>query len=83
MLLHITFLVIAGLLTTGVLSAIFEQIGIKKPYWARTLAAACVLVSAVTHSWARLWVAIALGIIYTMVRRELVRKKEQKESSIR
>jgi hypothetical protein len=74
--LHIFLLIIAGLILTGILSAILENLAFQNhPYAAKILAGIGVIIAAWTHTWIRLTVIIAVAMLYVMVRRDLDRRR--------
>ncbi len=82
--LHSVFLIIAGLVLVGFLSADFEMLGMRNhPYLARILAAVCVIIAAYTHTWTLLAIVIALTTVFLMVRRDFQRRAEQKAQRVK
>lgn len=74
--LHIFLLIIAGLILTGVLSAILEALAFQNhPYAAKILSGIGVIIAAWTHTWIRLTIIVAVAMLYVMVRRDLDRRK--------
>jgi hypothetical protein len=79
--LHILFLIVCGLILTGWLSGILEQLGLRNHYWALLLAAVLVFATAWTHSWKRLVIALVVATVYVGLRRDLeirAKRKSQK-----
>jgi len=82
--LHSVFLIIAGLVLVGFLSADFEMLGMRNhPYLERILAAVCVIIAAYTHTWTLLAIVIALTTVFLMVRRDFQRRAEQKAQRVK
>lgn len=82
--LHAVFLILAGLVLVGFLSADFEMLGMRNhPYLARILAAVCVIIAAYTHTWTLLAIVIALTTVFLMVRRDFQRRAEQKAQRVK
>jgi len=53
--LHTVFLIVAGMVLTGILSAEFEMLGMRNhPYLSKILAGACIIIAVYTHTWLRL-----------------------------
>lgn len=75
--LRTALLVLLGLALIGTLSAVLEQLGIKNPYWSKSLAAVLVIIAALTHTWARLLIVTGLAILYIMVRRNREKRVER------
>ncbi len=80
--LHTILLIILGLVLFGVLTAIFETVGLKKhPYVARTLAAISIMVAAYINcgyrSWRDVLIVIVFGFGYLEMFRELRRQLEK------
>ncbi len=84
--LHTVFLVVAGLVLTGILSAQFEMLGMRNhPYLSKILAAACVIATAYQHRWKGLLIVIGVILVYLGVRRDLqirAARKNQTKSVI-
>ena len=81
--LHNIVLVILGLILIGVLTAIFELVGLKKhPYVARILAAACIIAGAYIHWGYHIWwqvvIVIAFGFAYLQIMREFLGQSQKK-----
>jgi hypothetical protein len=80
--LHTIFLVVAGVVLTGILSAEFEMLGMRNhPYLSKILAAACVIFVAYTHTWTRLLIAMGVIFVYVGVRRDFQLRAERKNNS--
>jgi chromate transport protein ChrA len=78
--LHTFLLIIAGLILTGVLSAILENLAFQNhPYAARILGGIGVIIAAWTHSWVRLTVIVAVAMLYVAVRRDFDQRKNRSQ----
>ncbi len=76
--LHILFLIVCGMILTGWLSGILEQLGMRNHYWAVILAAVCVIATAWTHTWKRLLIALVVATLYVLLRTDWRRWKEKR-----
>ena len=79
--LHILLLIAGGMILTGWLSGILEQLGLKNHYLAVFLAAVCVVATAWTHTWKRLLIALVVATVFVGLRRDLeirAKRKNQK-----
>ena len=81
--LHNIVLILLGLILIGVLTAIFETMGLKNhPYVARVLAAVCIIIGAYIHwgyhTWWQVLIVIGFGFAYLQILKEFQRqwKKE-------
>ena len=82
--LHILFLIVGGMILTGWLSGILEQLGLRNHYWAVLLAAVCVFATAWTHIWKRLLIALVVATLFVGLKRDLeirAKRKSQKRVS--
>jgi hypothetical protein len=80
---HNILLVVLGLVLIGVLTAIFETLGLKNhPYVARILAAVCIVVGASApwgyHSWWQVLIVIAFGFAYLQIMKEFLHASKEK-----
>jgi len=76
--LHTLALIVAGLALVGILSAVFEQLGLRNhPYMARILAGFLVVIAAYTHTWVRLLIATGVAILCLMLRRDWQKRNER------
>ena len=83
MMLYTAFLIVAGLVLVGFLSADFEMLGMRDhPNLARILAAVIVIIGAYTHAWIPLLIVIAVTTMFLMVRKELQERGERKNQSV-
>ena len=84
--LHTVFLVVAGLVLTGILSAQFERLGMRNhQFLSKVLAAACVIITAYQRRWKGLLIVIGVILVYLGVRRDLqirAARKNQTKSVI-
>jgi hypothetical protein len=81
--LHNIFLVLLGLVLIGVLTAIFETLGLKNhPYVARILAAVCIVVAAYIHwgyhTWWQVLIVIAFGFAYLQIMKQFLHGSKEK-----
>jgi hypothetical protein len=79
--LHILLLIAGGMILTGWLSGILEQLGLRNHYWAVLIASVCVIATAWTHTWKRLLVALVVATVFVGLRRDLeirAKRKNQK-----
>jgi hypothetical protein len=80
--LHTVFLIAAGLVFTGILSAEFEMLAMRNhPYLSKLVAGACVIISAYTHSWMRLLIAMGVIFVYLGLRRDFQLRAARKKIS--
>ena len=78
--LHTVFLVVAGLVLTGILSAQFEMLGMRNhPYLSKILAGVCVIITAYEHRWKGLLIAIGVLLVYLGLRRDFQLRAERKK----
>jgi hypothetical protein len=81
--LYIAFLIVAGLVLVGLLSADFEMLGMRgHPNVARILATVCVIIAAYAHSWIPLIIVVAVTTMLLLVRKELQERAQRKHQSI-
>jgi hypothetical protein len=77
--LHTVFLVVAGLVLTGIISAQFEMLGMRNhPYLSKILAGVCVIITAYEHRWKGLLIAIGVLLVYLGLRRDFQLRAERK-----
>lgn len=77
--LHTVFLIVAGLVLTGILSAEFEMLAMRNhPYLSKILAAVCVIITAYQHRWKGLLVVMGIVFVYLAVRRDFQLRAERK-----
>jgi hypothetical protein len=76
--LHTVFLVVAGLVLTGILSAEFEMLGMRNPYLSKILAGVCVIITAYQHRWKGLLIALGVLFVFLGLRREFQLRAERK-----
>lgn len=82
MMLYSVFVIVAGLVLVGFLSADFEMLGMRDhPYLARILAALCVLIATYAHAWIPLLIVSAVTTVFLMVRRGSQQSAERKHQS--
>jgi hypothetical protein len=80
--LHIVFLIVAGLVLTGILSAQFEMLAMRNhPYLSKVLAGACVIITAYQHRWKGLLIAMVVILVYIGVRRDFQLRAERKKQA--
>jgi hypothetical protein len=80
--LHTVFLVVAGLVLTGILSAQFEMLGMRNhPYLSKILAGVCVIITAYQHRWKGLLIAIGVLLVYLGLRRDFQLRTERKNQT--
>jgi hypothetical protein len=80
--LHTVFLVVAGLVLTGILSAQFEMLGMRNhPYLSKILAGVCVIITAYQHRWKGLLIAIGALLVYLGLRRDFQLRAERKNQT--
>jgi len=79
--LHTVFLIVAGLVLTGILSAEFEMLVMRThPPLSKVLAGACVIIAAYTHTWTRLLIAMGVIFVYVGLRRSFQLRAERKNA---
>jgi chromate transport protein ChrA len=79
--LHILSLIVGGLILTGWLSGIFEQLALRNHYWAVIFAAVCVFASAWTHTWKWLVIGLVVATAYVGLRTDWKRWKERRATA--
>jgi chromate transport protein ChrA len=77
------FLIVAGLVLAGLLSADFVMLGMRNHlYLARILAVVLVVLAAYTHAWIPLVIVTALITVFLMVRKEMQERADRKQPSL-
>ncbi len=80
--LHTVFLIVAGLVLTGILSAEFEMLVMRNhPFLSKILAAVCVIIAAYEHRWKGLLIAMGVFFVYLGVRRDFQLRAARKNTS--
>ena len=79
------WLLILGICSIGVLSAVFEMLGMTVAefgYASRFLAAICICAVAYTHTWKWFLVGLAVVMVLLMIRTDVRKSREQKRGTM-